>query len=462
MAAGDTPWTAATKPVGGDLVRDRHHRRRAHRLRLGHVGGHGVRRRDRATSSSAIAMLFATGLPGPLRRPRGQGGGHGLGPRRLLRLGGRPRGRRLHVRWRRLVPGGAPPRPGGAAALRHPGRRLAHLLPAGQGRAPRPHGRGRADGARRAVHPPRVLLHRRGHLGQRLRACAVGLLRPRHAHRRRPLRPGLERGRGPRARAPAAVALVGAADQPTHARRALARWREGRVDSRWRAWRQARAQRGVAPRRAPATAGGRRAPRALAGPAAGVAVEPVGSHLAGTARRPDREPQRRAGRRSSRHPDRAAQSAPTPRPRPGRPRARAHAVYRTYRGLGEAMRVAPEPVASAAARRWWPCALATTRREHAAPNYARNLRRVLAAGLDRRRGALVDAAGLPQLRPVLARGGAPAERGARDRAGPVHRRVGPRAPRGRDGGGQRGGHGPAPRRGLGVGRGLAGPAGLSR
>jgi CDP-diacylglycerol--glycerol-3-phosphate 3-phosphatidyltransferase len=41
---------------------------------------------------------------------------------------------------------------------------------------------------------------------------------------------------------------TGAADQSDHARRALGRWREGRVDSRWRAWRQARAMRDGGPR----------------------------------------------------------------------------------------------------------------------------------------------------------------------------------------------------------------------
>jgi phosphatidylinositol phosphate synthase len=52
---------------------------------------------------------------------------------------------------------------------------------------------------------------------------------------------------GPVRERPAVGALSSAADQE-HARRALVRWREGRVDSRWRAWRQARAQRDVAPR----------------------------------------------------------------------------------------------------------------------------------------------------------------------------------------------------------------------
>ena len=125
---------------------------------------------------------------------------------------------------------------------------------------------------------------------ERLRPRPVGLLRPRHRHRRRALRPGVERGRGARAhagpdRAPARPT------SSTSNRRALVRWREGRVDSRWRAWRQARAAARTArrptSRPVPAWPGeplGRwRARRA------GRHLEPVGSHLAGTAREPHRE-----------------------------------------------------------------------------------------------------------------------------------------------------------------------------
>jgi len=46
-----------------------------------------------------------------------------------------------------------------------------------------------------------------------------------------------------RDRAPVADAGAGIGEAGDHTRRALVRWREGRVDSRWRAWRQARAQR---------------------------------------------------------------------------------------------------------------------------------------------------------------------------------------------------------------------------
>ena len=65
----------------------------------------------------------------------------------------------------------------------------------------------------------------------------------------------------------AAFASAGAADSDV-SRRALARWREGRVDSRWRAWRETRAQRDAAgvrvtvPRRAAQPSGRWRARRA--------------------------------------------------------------------------------------------------------------------------------------------------------------------------------------------------------
>ncbi|HYA67322.1 MAG TPA: phosphatidylinositol mannoside acyltransferase, partial [Acidimicrobiales bacterium] len=59
---------------------------------------------------------------------------------------------------------------------------------------------------------------------------------------------------------------------------------------------------------------------------------------------------------------------------------RAHAVYRVYRGLGEAMRAAPEPVAELGAR-VASVALTTGRRDSRA-NYARSLRRVLGPDLD--------------------------------------------------------------------------------
>jgi lauroyl/myristoyl acyltransferase len=60
---------------------------------------------------------------------------------------------------------------------------------------------------------------------------------------------------------------------------------------------------------------------------------------------------------------------------PWSPAGRAHVVYRTYRTLGEMMRVAPEPVAALGAH-MVASALTTARRDTRA-NYARNLRRVL-------------------------------------------------------------------------------------
>ena len=56
----------------------------------------------------AVLFLIVTGLHDLLRRSRGQGGRHGVGPRRVLRLGDRPRRRRGAHGWRRLVPGRSP------------------------------------------------------------------------------------------------------------------------------------------------------------------------------------------------------------------------------------------------------------------------------------------------------------------------------------------------------------------
>ncbi len=99
-------------------------------------------------SSSSSPPACPTCSTGPWPRPRA-----GPRSRRLLRLGGRPGLRRLSLRRRGVVPRRPPPRRDGPAALRHPGRDDAHLLPAGQGRAPRPVGQGWAHGAGRAVHP---------------------------------------------------------------------------------------------------------------------------------------------------------------------------------------------------------------------------------------------------------------------------------------------------------------------
>jgi phosphatidylinositol dimannoside acyltransferase len=60
---------------------------------------------------------------------------------------------------------------------------------------------------------------------------------------------------------------------------------------------------------------------------------------------------------------------------PWSPAGRAHAVYRTYRALGEVMRVAPEPVATFGSQ-MVATALTTTRRDSRA-HYARNIRRVM-------------------------------------------------------------------------------------
>jgi KDO2-lipid IV(A) lauroyltransferase len=66
-------------------------------------------------------------------------------------------------------------------------------------------------------------------------------------------------------------------------------------------------------------------------------------------------------------------------PTPWSPAGRAQTVYRTYRGLGEIMRGAPEPVAAFGAR-VVSGALATARRD-SRRYYARNVRRVLPQGV---------------------------------------------------------------------------------
>ena len=92
-----------------------------------------------------------------------------------------------------------------------------------------------------------------------LRPRAVGVLRAPVRHRRGSVRQRVEGGRrAAAARWPRAVLAEADLDVT---RRALARWREGRVDSRWRTWREARAHRdalgarAAVPRRAAAAVG---------------------------------------------------------------------------------------------------------------------------------------------------------------------------------------------------------------
>ena len=126
---------------------------------------------------AGIFLLFPTGLPDLFDGPVAKASGRALGARCVLRLGGRPHLRRLSLRWRGVVPRGAPPRRDGPAALRHPGGDLAHLLPTGQGRAIGAVGQGRAHGTGRALHPARLLFHRRRHLDGGAGPGPVGVLR---------------------------------------------------------------------------------------------------------------------------------------------------------------------------------------------------------------------------------------------------------------------------------------------
>ena len=230
LAAGGGPQHGTGRRVaraGGD------HRRPADRVgpRLlgGHRGGGGQR-----PPAAGHPPAGPDRLPRPARRTGGQGRGHGVGAGRLLRLGGRPGGRRRAHGRRGLVPGvgargGAGPPPAGRAR-----GDLDRLLRAGQGRGPgavggqgRPHGAGRADDpARRGL--PRLLAAGAG---------AVDPARTGHGHGRGAVRPGVAGGRGAApARSPASAPRWPPTPPPL-------RWRPGRVESRWRAWREGSATR---------------------------------------------------------------------------------------------------------------------------------------------------------------------------------------------------------------------------
>ena len=146
-----------------------------------------------------ILLLFPTGLPDLFDGPVAKVSGARLGPGGVLRLGGRPHLRRLSLRGRGLVPRGPPSRHDGAAALRHLGGDLAHLLPAGQGGTARALGQRWPHGAGRAVHLARPLLHRRRRVAGRLRPRPVGVPRLVVCHRHRAVRQRLEGSRRPTA-----------------------------------------------------------------------------------------------------------------------------------------------------------------------------------------------------------------------------------------------------------------------
>ena len=96
-------------------------------------------------------------LPRPARRPGGQGGGHGVGPWRVLRLGDRPGGRRRPDGGCRLVPGLGPQGPP-ASCCRWPSSASASLVSYERAKAEalgHLGGQGRPDGAGRADDPAR-------------------------------------------------------------------------------------------------------------------------------------------------------------------------------------------------------------------------------------------------------------------------------------------------------------------
>ena len=90
-----------------------------------------------------VGLLFPTGLPDLFDGPVAKASGTVVCPRRIPRLGRRPGVRRFLARRRRLVPGSHHHGRGGAAAVRDPGGHVAHLVPEGQGRAPRRRRQGR-------------------------------------------------------------------------------------------------------------------------------------------------------------------------------------------------------------------------------------------------------------------------------------------------------------------------------
>ena len=175
-----------------------------------------------------------------------------------------------------------------------------------------------------------------------LRARAVGPLRPRHLHRRRPLREGLERRLGPRRASSPAASRPGARAGSTRAGGPGARGASrpaaapgphptttGAPVGRWRARRQealsSRSGRTLRERRAASSGGTPTVPRARRRIPAAARLILIAAHWA--------------------------------RRRPRRPRARALDVagvtpsrYLTYRGLGAAMGHMPEPLAQGVAR----------------------------------------------------------------------------------------------------------------
>ena len=151
----ERPSTRSTEPIGRALQRAGVS---ADMLTAtGLLSATGAARRDRRGAvPPRHRPPHPDGRPRPLRRGGRQGVGHRVGPRRLLRLGHRPRRRRPAPRRRGVVPGR---RTAAGTSSLLPlailAGRLPRLVPARQGRVARHRGEGRAHGARRADDPAR-------------------------------------------------------------------------------------------------------------------------------------------------------------------------------------------------------------------------------------------------------------------------------------------------------------------
>ena len=147
------PVERAVKPVGDGLRRTG--LTPDHLTLIGVLLSRGGRRRRSAAAACAAASLLVilAALPDLLDGALAKASGNASQRGAFFDSDGRPLHRHRASRRRRLVPGVVGRRPLGPAALRHRRLRLAHLLPAGQGRVARARRQGRADGAGRAGHP---------------------------------------------------------------------------------------------------------------------------------------------------------------------------------------------------------------------------------------------------------------------------------------------------------------------
>ena len=299
-----------TKPVGTALVRVGDHRRRPDHLRARHVGGHGFRRgigSPRLRRSSCCSPpACPTSSTGPW--PRHRAGHRCEGPSSTRSPTASPTPF-SSAAWL------------GTSSARHHGemvllpfailavtslisyqRAKAELLGlSAKG--------GLMERAERFILLG-LVLHRRRRLDRRLRPRPVGVLRPACATAMGRFVNVWKEAEGPPPVVSTAAVLAEADMDVT--RRALARWREGRVDSRWRTWREARAHRdalgarAAVPRRAAQPSGRWRARRAG-----------VPSSRSGRIWRARARPAR-AARRRSRRAASVPRRRPEPPPRPSR------------------------------------------------------------------------------------------------------------------------------------------------